>query len=162
AAPFGGGVENGPERIEIGRAAWVLTGIGGGHSHLAGPEMTDDAVAAGEHVVAGHIGIGRTDVVSRVIARWIRIDSVPRPAARRQRAAQFGDAFDVAAQLDLFREKFLAGAAIFRALVGMADLVGARELGGGFQGGTVHNTTSLLSGVSHPVQDGPAATDPTL
>src|SRR5690242_13308719 len=82
AAAFGRGVENGPERIEIRRAARVLAGIGGGHSHFAGPEMTDRAVAPREHVVAGHVGIFAADIIARVVARWIRINLVPGPAAR--------------------------------------------------------------------------------
>src|ERR1700687_5257263 len=59
-------------------------------------------------------------------------------AARRQRAALFGDALDVAAKLDLFSQQRLAGAAIFGALVGKANVAGARQLGGRFQGGTAH------------------------
>src|SRR6476660_6870087 len=55
AAALGRGVENGPQRIEIGRAARILAGVGGRRSHFAGPEMADAAVAAREHVVAGRI-----------------------------------------------------------------------------------------------------------
>jgi len=66
AAPLGRGVENGPQRIEIGRTARILAGVGGRRPHFAGPEMADAAVAAREHVVAGRIGIGSTDVIARV------------------------------------------------------------------------------------------------
>src|SRR5262245_46185239 len=44
--------------------------------------MADAAVAAREHAVAGRVGIRGTDIVARVIARWVRIDPVPRPATR--------------------------------------------------------------------------------
>src|SRR5882757_937743 len=82
AATFRCGVEQGPERIEIGRAARILSGIGGHATHFAAPEMPDYPIAAREHVVARHIGICRADIVARVIARHIRMDLVPRPAAR--------------------------------------------------------------------------------
>jgi hypothetical protein len=41
----------------------------------------------------------------------------------------------MAAELDLFSQQRLAGAAIFGALVGKTHAAGARQLGGGFQGG---------------------------
>jgi hypothetical protein len=40
----------------------------------------------------------------------------------------------VAAKLDLLGQQRFTGAAIFGALVGKANVTGARELGGGFQG----------------------------
>src|SRR5260370_37202465 len=46
AAPLGRGVENRPQRIEFGRAARILTGIGGRGSQFAGPEMAGAAAAA--------------------------------------------------------------------------------------------------------------------
>jgi hypothetical protein len=39
----------------------------------------------------------------------------------------------MAAKLDLLGEQRLSGAAIFGALVGVVDFVGAREFGGGFR-----------------------------
>jgi len=42
----------------------------------------------------------------------------------------------VAAKLDLLGQQRFTGTAIFGALVGKANATGARELGGGFQGGT--------------------------
>src|SRR4051812_45962426 len=68
AAAFGRGVENGPERIEIRRAARVLAGIGGGYSHFAGPEMADHTITPREHVVAGQVGVLSAHVVARVVA----------------------------------------------------------------------------------------------
>ena len=59
-------------------------------------------------------------------------------AARRQRAAQFRDAFDVTAQFDLLSQELRACAAILRAFVGEMHLAGAGEFGCGFQGWTVH------------------------
>src|SRR5262245_6932475 len=82
AASLRRGVENGPKRIEVGRPTRILAGIGRGPAHLAGPEMADGSVAAGEHAVAGHVGIISADIVARVVARSIRVDLVPRPAAR--------------------------------------------------------------------------------
>src|SRR5437868_11933364 len=82
AAAFRRGVENGPQRIEIGRTARILAGVGGRGSHFARPEMADGAVAAREYVVAGRIGISGRNIVARVVTRWIRIDLMPRPAAR--------------------------------------------------------------------------------
>src|SRR6202022_4546777 len=67
-------------------------------------------------------------------------------AARRQAAALLGDALDVAAKLDLFSQQRLAGAAIFGALVGKTKAAGAREFGGGFQGGTADG---LECGTAH-------------
>ena len=66
--PSGVGVEHGPERIEVRCAARILAGIGCHTSHLAGPEVTDLAVAPCEHVVAGRIGIFGADVVTGVVA----------------------------------------------------------------------------------------------
>src|SRR5882672_5746641 len=91
AAAFGRGVQNGPERIEVGRTARILAGVGGGLSHFAGPEMTDRTVAAREHVIAGHIGIRGADVIAGVVARSVRIDLVLRPAARLLRLDQSRD-----------------------------------------------------------------------
>src|SRR5689334_21680556 len=82
APSFGRGVQNGPERIQIGRTARILTGISGGKSHFAAPEMTDHSVAAREHVVARHVRVVPADVIARVVARNIRINPVPGPAAR--------------------------------------------------------------------------------
>src|SRR6476620_5169697 len=82
AAALRRGVEDSPQRIEFGRTTRILTGVGGCRSHFARPEMADGAVAARENVVAGRIGIMRGDVIARVVARPIRIDLVPRPAAR--------------------------------------------------------------------------------
>src|SRR5262249_57756315 len=47
AASLGRGVEDRPERIDVGSAAWILSGIGHRAAHLGGPEMADRAVAAG-------------------------------------------------------------------------------------------------------------------
>src|SRR3954469_19645689 len=44
AAAFRRGVEQRPERIEIRRAARILSGIGGGAVHFAAPEVADGAV----------------------------------------------------------------------------------------------------------------------
>src|SRR6187431_2919272 len=80
--PLGRGVEHGPEHIEFRRATRILTGIGHRTAHLAGPEMADGTVAAGEHAVAGNVGIFSTDVVTRVVAGRVGKNLVPRPAAR--------------------------------------------------------------------------------
>lgn len=82
AAPVWRGVEDRPERIEVGRAAWILLGVGHRGAHLAGPEMPDRAVALREHAVAGHIGIVGANVVARVIAGDVREDFVSCPATR--------------------------------------------------------------------------------
>src|SRR4051794_7159254 len=68
SAPLRCGVEQGPEHVEFGRATRVLSGIGHRTAHFAGPEMTEGAIAAREHAVAGHIGIVRADIVARVVA----------------------------------------------------------------------------------------------
>jgi hypothetical protein len=52
----------------------------------------------------------------------------------------------VAAKLDLRGKSRFSGAAIFGALVGKANATGARELGGGFQGGTAQG---FWVGTSH-------------
>jgi hypothetical protein len=52
----------------------------------------------------------------------------------------------VAAKFDLFCQQRLACAALFGALVGKLQAAGARELGGGIQGGTAHGMTSLSAG----------------
>ena len=63
-------------------------------------------------------------------------------AARRKPAALLGDALDMAAKLDLLTQQRLAGATVFGALIGIANVTRARELGDGFQGGTAHGMTS--------------------
>jgi hypothetical protein len=50
----------------------------------------------------------------------------------------------VTAQLDLFSQQLLAGAAILGVLVGKAHAVATCEFSGGFQGGTGHDKTSIL------------------
>src|SRR5689334_12495283 len=82
AAPLRRGVENGPQRIEFGRAAWILTGIGGARSHFPGPEMANAAVASREHGVARRVGIASRDIIARKIAGHVRIDFMPGPAPR--------------------------------------------------------------------------------
>ncbi len=64
-------------------------------------------------------------------------------AAGRQRAALLRDSLDVTAQLDLLGQQRLAGTAILGAFVRKANATGAREFGGGLQGGIAHDMTSL-------------------
>src|SRR5882724_9138578 len=82
AASFGRGVEDGPQRIHVGRTARILAGIGRRRSHFAGPEMADGSVVAREHGIARRVGIRGTDVIARVVARGVGVDPVPRPATR--------------------------------------------------------------------------------
>src|SRR3954464_3799555 len=82
AASLRRGVENGPQRIEIGRSARILARVCRCRSHFARPEMTDGAVAAREYGVAGHVGVSSRDVMRGVIAGHVRIDFMPGPAAR--------------------------------------------------------------------------------
>src|ERR1700730_12154908 len=82
-------------------------------------------------------------------------------AAGWQAAALFGDALDMAAQLDLLDQQRLAGAAIFGTLVGKTHAAGFRQLSGGFQGGTVHVMTSLSTVATRPMEDDPGAANPT-
>src|SRR6478736_578239 len=88
AAPLRCGVEQVPQHVEVGRTARILAGIGHHAAHLAGPEVADGAVAAGEHAVAGYIGIIAADIVARVVAGGIAEYLVPRPAARLLRRDQ--------------------------------------------------------------------------
>ena len=56
ATPLGRAVEEVPQRDEIGRAARILARIGRVAGHLAGPEMTDGPIAAGEDVESRDFG----------------------------------------------------------------------------------------------------------
>jgi hypothetical protein len=99
-----------------------------------------------EHVAVDHKRlliaeqIGKPDIAAfafeQVILTYL--------AARRLASAHFGHSLDMTAKLDLLGEQRLAGAPIFRAFIGITNLAGARQLGGGFQGGTGHGITSVL------------------
>src|SRR5437762_9630410 len=77
AAALRRGVEDRPQRIEIGRAARILTGIGRARSHFNGPEVTDRAIAARKDVIGRHVSIFPADVIARVVPGKIRTDFVP-------------------------------------------------------------------------------------
>lgn len=80
AAPLRSGIEESPQRIEVRRAAWILSRIRRAGVHLTGPEVANGAVPAREHIVGWHVRILPTHVVPRVIAVRVRDDAKPSPA----------------------------------------------------------------------------------
>src|SRR5262245_59298006 len=81
AAALGRGVENDPERHEVGSAAGILAGVCRLHRHLAAPEMTNRAVAAREDVVRGVIlgpgALGMVVAVERVARGRVELQVPP-------------------------------------------------------------------------------------
>jgi len=71
-AAVGAHVEDGPERVDLGRAAGVLAGVALGH--LAGPEVAEPVAVLAEHVLARDVGVVGVDPVAGVVARDVAVD----------------------------------------------------------------------------------------
>src|SRR4051794_819498 len=67
--------------IRSGAPGGSWPGVGAGGAHLAAPEVTDCAVAAGEDVEGRDVRILGADVVAGVGPAHVRIEPEPRPAA---------------------------------------------------------------------------------
>src|SRR5580765_3914430 len=82
AAALGGEVEDDvPERVGVGGSAAVLSGVGHVVVHLAGPEVIDGSVAAGEDVERGDVAVFGADVGAGVVAFGVGVDGQVAPAA---------------------------------------------------------------------------------